>query len=299
MPLALNEYNELLDAIKRDDAEKVREMLIGKVDLNDFPNPHPVTVASRYGHLETFKVMLAAGVDVNKTYSGEPPLVTAAWSGRNPLVQFLLASGANIHAVTHPERNTALMMAALDGREKTVEILLTAGALPNARNSKGFTALMFAAKSGYYKIARRLIDNKADIYAKNQEGQTAFDLAVKYRNVSVAELLNPDVKEAMLGCEGKKYRITSATGRWKNFKEPIAADISDLPWCFTFRKFYYEFWLDRHGIMPHMIITVFDNSIGICDLGAPEALWTELKKLTEFWMKKYDPDLTMTGASKG
>ncbi|MCU0599801.1 MAG: ankyrin repeat domain-containing protein [Desulfobacterales bacterium] len=295
MPFPPNVYQELVDAVKLDDAAKVLEMLKGRFDLNDFPNPHPVTVASRYGHLETFKALLAAGADVNKKYSGEPPLVTAAWSGRIPLVQFLLASGADIHAATHPERNTALMMAAVDGRVDTVDILLNAGALPNARNSKGFTALMFAAKSGNYKIARLLIDRQADIHAKNQEGQTALDLAVKYRNVPVAELLNPEVEEKMMGCEGKKYKITSVGGRWKNFKGTMAADISSLPWCFTFRKFHYEFWIDRHDIMPHMIIAVFDNSIGICDLGAPDALWSELKNCMNFWVKKYDPDLTMAG----
>jgi ankyrin repeat protein len=39
-----------------------------------------MTMAGRYGHLEIIKVLLSAGADINKTYSGEPPLVTAARS---------------------------------------------------------------------------------------------------------------------------------------------------------------------------------------------------------------------------
>jgi ankyrin repeat protein len=66
-----------------------------------------------------------------------------------------------VNRVIPSDKTTALMMAAAEGREQVVEILLNAGALPDALNIKGFTALMFAAKSGYYNIARLLIERKA------------------------------------------------------------------------------------------------------------------------------------------
>ena len=105
--------------------------------------------------------------------AGDTPLRVAAWYGNLRIAHSLLRrgvppSGANYHG------ETALMAASqtcLDG--KMVQVLLDAGANPNARDDDGSAALMSAAFGGNPLAAERLIRAGADPEAKNTYGDTA------------------------------------------------------------------------------------------------------------------------------
>jgi ankyrin repeat protein len=55
-----------------------------------------------------------------------------------------------------PHGDTALMAAALRGREAVVELLLQHGANPTLKNKAGATAVDFAAERGHFQIAEML-----------------------------------------------------------------------------------------------------------------------------------------------
>ncbi|GAA5845016.1 hypothetical protein JCM3766R1_004849 [Sporobolomyces carnicolor] len=67
--------------------------------------------------------------------------------------------------------NTALISAATTGNFEIVTLLIGAGAVVTAQNSKGVTALHYAASKGHVNIGRLLISKGADINARDKANQ--------------------------------------------------------------------------------------------------------------------------------
>ena len=55
-----------------------------------------------------------------------------------------------------------------------MNVLLAAGARPDARDETGRTALMFAASSGNAAAVQALLDAGADLHARDGRGQVVF-----------------------------------------------------------------------------------------------------------------------------
>ncbi|MES2126310.1 MAG: ankyrin repeat domain-containing protein [Pseudomonadota bacterium] len=90
------------------------------------------------------EALLAKGAAVNRP--GWNALHYAAVGGDPDIVIMLLARKAAIDA-TAPARMTALMLAAREGQEEAVAVLLKAGANPALKNGEGFTAYDIAVKA--------------------------------------------------------------------------------------------------------------------------------------------------------
>jgi uncharacterized protein len=122
-------------------AEKVRECL--EKGINDEVGGTALRAASKRGHFEVVKVLVAGGVNVNaKDKEGETALIEAAYD-HFEIVKTLLASGADV----------------------------------NARTRRGWTALMEAAVNDNFEIVKALLDNGADINAQDIGGDTALNWA--------------------------------------------------------------------------------------------------------------------------
>lgn len=72
---------------------------------------------------------------------------------------------------------------------EALKVLLDAGAKVNVTNNDGQTALMVAAENGKVHNARALILAGADINARNKEGQTALLLAQENDEPAMVRLL--------------------------------------------------------------------------------------------------------------
>jgi len=139
--------------------------------------------AAGAGDQDTVERLLAAGADPEgRVPSGATALIVAAQNGYDPIVVVLIAAGADGNAVTSGEAaqagRTALHFAAQNGHQEVVATLLAQEVSVDARTGQGFTPLHLAAESGHAATARVLIGAGADIEARNQSGATPLISAI-------------------------------------------------------------------------------------------------------------------------
>lgn len=92
-------------------------------------------------------------------------------------IQELISLGANVNA-KNKKGQTALMVAALYGKQDTVEMLLSNHADVNAKDIYDSTALLSAASMERADIVELLLKNHADVNATNKYGSSALMLAI-------------------------------------------------------------------------------------------------------------------------
>ena len=173
-------YEDFFQAIKRDDASVVQQLLNRGFDPNT-PDPagerglmialrepspkvanaliaspktklnllsdkgeSPLMLAAIKGEVELARKMIAKDADVNKT--GWAPLHYAASSGQIEMIKLLLEHHAFIDTES-PNRTTPLMMAAMYGTPEAVKLLLEEGADASLKNQQGMNAMQFAQKA--------------------------------------------------------------------------------------------------------------------------------------------------------
>ena len=167
--------------------------------IGNFRMPHggstPLLFAARQGDVDTARVLVEAGADVNDTAaSGTSALVIAAHSGHGPLGIYLLEQGADPDAAG--AGYTALHGAVLRSQTALVDALLAHEANPNAllehgtpgrRFSADFSlryqmvganAFWLAAKYGELDIMRALAERGADPLATPDSGMSALQAAM-------------------------------------------------------------------------------------------------------------------------
>ncbi|XP_042313631.1 poly [ADP-ribose] polymerase tankyrase-2 isoform X4 [Sceloporus undulatus] len=104
------------------------------------------------------------------------PLHFAAGFGRRDVVEYLLQSGANVHA-RDDGGLIPLHNACSFGHAEVVNLLLRHGADPNARDNWNYTPLHEAAIKGKIDVCIVLLQHGADPTIRNTDGRTALDLA--------------------------------------------------------------------------------------------------------------------------
>ncbi|KJE88406.1 hypothetical protein CAOG_000065 [Capsaspora owczarzaki ATCC 30864] len=183
----------------------------------------PLHYACQYGFLDIAKALVDADADVHMAdRSYRVCLHLAAFSGNGALVRWLISYDANVMArdrfgrgVLHwaatggsqdcivllvqeqnldpnlPDKagHTALHLAALEGHELSIELLIQFGAVADAVDKKGNTALHVAASRGIFDCCATLLNCHANVDAQNAAGNTAVHLAVLGQSVGHLECL--------------------------------------------------------------------------------------------------------------
>ncbi|XP_008207481.1 poly [ADP-ribose] polymerase tankyrase isoform X1 [Nasonia vitripennis] len=115
------------------------------------------------------------------------PLHFAAGYNRVPVVEYLLAHGADVHAKDKGGL-VPLHNACSYGHYEVTELLVKHGASVNVADLWKFTPLHEAAAKGKCEIVRLLLHHGADATKKNRDGATPLDL-VRDGDQDVADLL--------------------------------------------------------------------------------------------------------------
>ena len=167
----------------------------------DFEMAHggstPLLFAARQGDVETARILLDAGADINAAAaSGTSALVVAAHSDHGALAKFLLERSADPDGAG--AGYTALHAAVLRGNLDLVRALLTHGADPNAvvrhgtpgrrlsadyslrYQQIGTNALWLAARFGHPEIMRVLAEHGAVAGSVPKDGTTVLKAAMGF-----------------------------------------------------------------------------------------------------------------------
>lgn len=164
--------NPMLIVAIRDKSKKVTDLLLSNpatnVNLANKSGENALMMAAFDGDLATVKMLvLDKKAAVNKT--GWAPIHYAATNGHLQIVQFLMAHGAMINALS-PSETTPLMMAIGSGNDELIKYLLDNGADLRMRNHEGYTAIDVAQLFGKDDVRDGLKSRWVKLYKEPYPG---------------------------------------------------------------------------------------------------------------------------------
>jgi ankyrin repeat protein len=182
---------EFFRAAQLDAAERVKKMLARGVNPNarDSNGETGLIVAMRYESLEVARVLMAQkGIDLEaKAPNGNTALMMAAFRKNKTALLELLQRGAQVNQ----KGWTALHYAAASGSVEITTILLDKYAYIDAETPSGMTPLMIAAREGQEEVVELLLNQGADATLKDGGFHlTAAGFAEKADKPWIAKTIN-------------------------------------------------------------------------------------------------------------
>ena len=170
----------------------------GEVRLGGFT---PLLFAARQGSVESARLLLDAGADVNDAApDGAAALVVASYSGHGALAAFLLERGADSDA--GGAGYAALHAAVLRGDAQLLKALLAHGADPDVRMTRGSRV---PRRTNWWVLPSFLV------------GGTPYLLASKYAEIEIMRILNAHGADPYLATsDGTTPLMMAAGARWSN-----------------------------------------------------------------------------------
>ena len=166
-------------SVKLNDAGTVRNMIadgtVGPNAIDPIGGESGLILALREGSSGVFDVLLAqpsTKLEL-KAPNGNTALMMASFKHNVPAVKALLAKGA----IVNRPGWTALHFAAAAGDDEITRILLDHSAYIDAEAPAKFTPLMIAAREGHESTVGLLLEEGADASLKNSESLTAAQIA--------------------------------------------------------------------------------------------------------------------------
>ena len=169
-------YEDFLSAVRLDIPEQTASLIQRGMDPNtlDSSGMPVLHLAARDGLLRVVQVLAAGGADLNRrNTAGESAVMLAALQGHLPVVEFLVSKEAQIN---HPGW-TPLIYAATSGQNKIIELLIENHAYIDSTSPNGSTALMMAVRGGHASTVKLLVESDADVSVKNEAGESALTWA--------------------------------------------------------------------------------------------------------------------------
>jgi len=140
------------------------------------------------GSMWALRIMTMGGLRPNETCDGSFPIIEAVKVRSLPMVQYLLASKAEVNVHDRISR-TPLMWAAEQGEPAIAAALLAARADVNAVDNTGQAALRYAVRRQHNDIARQLVNAGADVNNVDRYRETPLIEAAAAGNAEIVRLL--------------------------------------------------------------------------------------------------------------
>lgn len=168
----------LMTAAERGDSQALKAALLkgGKINAHTTQET-AFSLALKNGHEAISRILLSAGADWQKGYENNPTtaLIIAADQGYDEIVKMLILKGAPLES-TDEQGYTALAKAARKGHLTTLKILINAGAKVNVQ-PEGRSVLMHVVEKNNMLLSQLLIAAGADLNFTDAEGDTALKIA--------------------------------------------------------------------------------------------------------------------------
>jgi len=183
----------IFEAANSGDLNRVQTLLKGHPELissKDAGGDTPLHTAAAAKAGPVVEFLLASNADVNaKDNNGWTPLRFAVLARDDSMMQLLVAHHADVDA-KDKNGDTILLQTALIGTVEMAEFLLANKADVNMKDAVGRTPLHYAAIGGRPEMVQVLLAHNADANAKDNKGLTPLALAK-----STAKLKTPQQKE--------------------------------------------------------------------------------------------------------
>ena len=144
--------SEIRDWLQNNYFSVARPVLKNSADI------YPLILASQQGRSDVIRFLIEqnAALDVVDQY-GNNALWAACYADNSDCIDALINAGIDINHQNSASGATALIFAASSGREKVVEQLLAAGADPDLKTHDDFTALNLASTRKILKLLSKLV----------------------------------------------------------------------------------------------------------------------------------------------
>ncbi len=187
-PVMAGTYDDMLVAIKTGSAPDVQAILNRGLDANtvDREGYTLLMLAIRDGNADIVDVLLTAKANPNtRNIHGDTALRLAAFKGDLAMVQKLVKARAFVNMPGW----SPLIYAAFNGHAPVVEYLLANGADIDAQADNGFSALIAAARGGHEDVVVMLLKRKANPNLVSDKGESAMDFALATENTRIYDRL--------------------------------------------------------------------------------------------------------------
>lgn len=177
-------------ALQQQDAKKrslLQRMLEDKAEGSNVMSGLRLAVQEK--QLTRLKIFIEKGADVDEkeAVGGWTALIIAADQGYEAAVNLLLQNGADVNLGAR-EGWSPLHWACRNGQDKVVQILLDHGAKPDVSEC-GWTPMLLAAKHRHMTIVQILMGVGADLNAEDYYGRRTLHWAAKYGQEAMVPLL--------------------------------------------------------------------------------------------------------------
>lgn len=181
---------QLMQAAAAGDIARIKVLLTDGAHVNavDVWGNSALLNAAREGEVESARLLLKAGADVEGRGGAMPPLAAAALRGHAIMVRLLIRNGADVNAVGENDLS-ALMNAVKLNHLAVAKILLEAGASMRVLDRAGDNLLAVAVNENYPDMLALLLRQGVPPDLADRNGLTALYWAEYLQRPELAQLL--------------------------------------------------------------------------------------------------------------